>query len=111
MLVRIQDGQIATRESVDAEIQHCLGRINWLCQRGVEMVICGGISGFSLRMLADRGIRVMPGVAGDVDEVLRLFLDKQLESSQLIQGAGRRRRCRQRSGGRDSVRKTDRFSK
>jgi len=106
MLVRVEDGRVAARESVAAEAQHCLTRINWLCQHGVQVVICGGISRFSLRMLTDRGLRVLPGVTGDVEEVLQQFLDGQLRSNQFKSG-GRRRRCHQRGGGSGAGRNTD----
>ncbi|MFC1683480.1 NifB/NifX family molybdenum-iron cluster-binding protein [Candidatus Zixiibacteriota bacterium] len=98
MLARVEDGRVVARESVATEAQHCLTRINWLCQRGVQVVICGGISGFSLRMLKDRGLRVLPGLTGDAEEVLQLFLDGRLRSNQFKSG-GRRRRCQQRGGG------------
>ena len=101
LLVTVADGQITGKETISMEDRNSLARANWLCQRGADVVICGGISCFSLRLLADRDLRVFPWVAGDIDDAIRLFLSGQLRSGLVIGPGGRRRRwrCRGRGGG------------
>lgn len=41
-----------------------------MAAKGADTLICGGISGASRRLLAQRGIAVQPWISGTVDEVL-----------------------------------------
>jgi predicted Fe-Mo cluster-binding NifX family protein len=109
LLVKVENGRVATMESVAMGAQHSLARVNWLYRQGVQVVICGGISGFSLRMMMDRGLRVLTGVTGDADDALQLFLNNQLQGDLVIGPGGRGRRCRRRGGG-GSGRPPGRFS-
>jgi len=45
-----------------------------LARQGVHVLLCGGISAPLLRMLEARGIQVIPGISGDVDQVLEGYL-------------------------------------
>ena len=53
-------------------------RADGLVRRGVNVLLCGGISAPLLRMLEARGMRVIPGISGDVDQVLQSHLAGQL---------------------------------
>jgi predicted Fe-Mo cluster-binding NifX family protein len=53
-------------------------RADELVRRGVAVLLCGGISVPLLRMLEARGVRVIPGVAGDVEQVLQGYLTGRL---------------------------------
>ena len=101
LLATVEDGRIVARQTVQVQIPNPLARINWLCRQGVQTVICGGLSRFSMRMLMDRGVQVFPWVAGDAEEVLRLFLDNRLQAS-AMNGPGGRGGRRRRRGGRRS---------
>jgi predicted Fe-Mo cluster-binding NifX family protein len=98
LLATVKEGRIVAREMAQVNGRNPLARINWLCRQGVQVVICGGLSRFSLRMLMDRGVRVFPGVAGDVDDALRMFLAGRLQAGLFIGPGGRGRRCRRRRG-------------
>lgn len=58
---------------------------------GVEISICGGISHYLARLITAYGIRVIPGVRGDIEEVLRAFLRGQILSPAFILPGWRRR--------------------
>jgi len=96
LLVTVDENGIAGRESCSMEGRNSLARVNWLCQRGVDVIICGGISRFSLRSLTNRGLRVFPWVTGDVDDAVRMFLSGQLQSGLIIEPGKRPRRWRRR---------------
>jgi len=53
-------------------------RADGLAQRGVNVLLCGGISAPLLRMLEARGIDVIPGISGDVSQVLQGYLAGEL---------------------------------
>ena len=101
LLVTVQEGRIVARQTVQVQVPNPLARINWLCRQGVQAVICGGLSRFSMRMLMDRGVQVFPWVAGDAEDALRLFLDDRLQAGTMI-GPGGRGGHRRRRGGRRS---------
>jgi predicted Fe-Mo cluster-binding NifX family protein len=96
LLATVEDGRIVAQETTQVNERNPLALINWLCRQGVQAVICGGLSRFSMRMLMDRGVQVFPWVSGDVDDALRLFLDHRLQAGLMIGPGGRGRRCRRR---------------
>lgn len=96
LLVTVDGGKIAGMERCSMGGQNSLARVNWLCQRGVDVVICGGISQFSLRSLTRRGLRVFPWVTGDIEDVIGLLLSGQLRSGLVVGPGGRCRRWRRR---------------
>jgi len=67
------------------------GRISGL---GCDWVICGAVSPAVAFMLASRGVRLIPWVAGDVEEVISAFAQGRLTASRfLMPGCRRRGRC------------------
>ncbi len=53
-------------------------RAEELAQQGVDVLLCGGISTALLRMLEAHGIRVIPGISGNVNQVLQGYLAGRL---------------------------------
>lgn len=98
LLATVQDGRIAARRTAQMEELNPLARINWLSRQGVQAVICGGLSRFSMRMLMDRGVQVFPWVSGDADDALQMFLNNRLQAAAMTASGGRGRRCRRRGG-------------
>lgn len=78
-----------------------------LVQLGVETLLCGGVSAPVAAMLESQGIRVMPGISGDVDAVLEAFFAGGLPDPAFAmpgwRGCGKgmqgRHRCRRGRGG------------
>jgi predicted Fe-Mo cluster-binding NifX family protein len=101
LLVTVDGDRITGRERCSLLGRNPLARVNWLCQRGVDVIICGGISRFSLRSVMNRGLRVFPWVTGDVDDAVRLFLSGQLQPDLVIEPGKTplRRRRRGKGGG------------
>jgi predicted Fe-Mo cluster-binding NifX family protein len=75
-------------------------RVDRLHQEGVDVVICAGLCGHLRRMLEMWGIRVVPGVVGDVEQVVRAFRAGALDQPQFwMPGCRRARRRWGRRGG------------
>ena len=82
-----------------------------LSELGVNVLICGGISDFSVRLLMGNGIEVIPMVAGEVEDVLNLFINDNLTSAiiPIVSGRryahrpGRRGRCRGKDRGKGFI--------
>lgn len=74
MLVAISDGQIDSREMLDAPEHDCGALPRLFAERGVECVIAGGLGGGALMHLNRAGVRVIAGVQGPAEDALGKFL-------------------------------------
>jgi predicted Fe-Mo cluster-binding NifX family protein len=73
----------------------------WLAEQGVDVLVCGAISRPLQSMVAGYGIRVIPFVAGDLQEITQAWLAGTLESGLFaMPGCCRRRRRHRFEGGR-----------
>lgn len=72
-------------------------RTHRLAELGVDVLLCGAISRELASMVAASGVRVVPWVSGNVDEVMNCYISgKPLDSRFQMPGCGR---CRRRYGG------------
>ena len=82
-------------------------RTNRLRQLGVDVLLCGGVSDWLARQIEAQGIRLVPWVVGDVDDVLRAFIDGGLPNRRFAMpgswGKGGGWRFRRRGGRRNTV--------
>jgi len=67
---------------------------------GVKVVICGAISHFLANMIEAYGIRIIPFVAGDVNQVIDAYIKYNLPTPEFqMPGCGFKRRRRFRAAG------------
>jgi predicted Fe-Mo cluster-binding NifX family protein len=76
-----------------------IARTAHIRESGVQVLICGALSGSVARMLSAAGIRVIPFIRGNVDEVLDAFCNGTLSGRHFFlpgctpcEGQGRQRR-------------------
>ncbi|MFH1079173.1 MAG: NifB/NifX family molybdenum-iron cluster-binding protein [Pseudomonadota bacterium] len=76
-----------------------IARTTHIRESGVQVLICGALSGSVARMLNAAGIRVIPFIRGTVDEVLEAFCKGTLRGRHFFlpgctpcEGQGRQRR-------------------
>lgn len=84
------------------------GRIERIADAGVQVLLCGAISQPLAGMLAARGVRVVPFISGDVEEVIRAYLAGALDCPRFAMPGCGGRRMRLRGGGRGCGRKDGR---
>ncbi len=69
-----------------------------LKELGINIVVCGAISRPMQAMVSAYGVRVIPYIAGEIEEVKKAWLENSLESGKFAMpgfcGRGRRRRRR-----------------
>ncbi len=104
-LVRIVDvddgGAVCGTMTMDLPVSHLAARVGVFKNLGVDVVICGAISMPLLRMLQAEGVRIIPGLAGDVSEVQQAFLEgTAIQDRFPMPGCGRAGRRRQHRRGR-----------
>lgn len=75
------------------------GRIERIADAGARVLLCGAISEPLAGMLAARGVRVIPFISGDVEEVIRAYLAGALDCPRFAMPGCRRRRMRGGGGG------------
>lgn len=102
LIVKVDEGKVLEREQYSLINLNTIRRGALLREVGVNVVICGGISNFSVRLLLENGMQVIPMVAGEIEEVLNRFVNGQLVTapmsfSQTVKSGGYRLqkgRCR-----------------
>lgn len=89
LLVDIQNGTVINKNEVDAGRWHPLSHIGRLYNLKPDIVICGGICNRDYYALSNHGIRIIPSVFGEVEEVIKSFLKGNLVGAR--PGFGRRK--------------------
>jgi predicted Fe-Mo cluster-binding NifX family protein len=92
LLVEATEGGQVRREMASIPGDDALERARWLRRLGVEVLICGAISRHVETALAGAGIVVIPNTCGQVDDVLKAFLNGRLnEKGFMMPGTLRRK--------------------
>lgn len=94
LLVTVEDNEVVEKKEVWAGRWNLLQRVIRLTELGIDTVICGGISNFSIRLLASNGIRVVSWITGEAEEAIKLLLKGQLKSGVIMGPGGRRQQLR-----------------
>ena len=74
----VEDGQIVSSELVGSNGSGHGALASLLNDRGIDVLICGGIGGGAQRALDERGIELCAGQSGDVDEAVAAYLRGEL---------------------------------
>ena len=92
LIVTIESGKITERQEYALTNIHPIRRSSLLCELGVKVLICGGISSFYRRLIVNSRIRVIHMIQGEIEEVLSHFIDGSLISSKANDVLGKRSR-------------------
>ena len=93
LVVDFADGREVSRETWDIPQVIIPYRVNFLADRGINVLICGAISHQFEQMLAASGIKPIPWFGGDVDEIIAAYVGGALQNDNYrLPGCGRRRR-------------------
>ncbi len=83
-IVDLQDGQIVKKESLQNP-GHQPGFIpQFLCDKGVECIVCGGMGRRATGFFNEYGIKTILGVTGRIDEVLDKIQKGTLEGGESL---------------------------
>jgi len=104
LIAKIESGSIISRryETFQSEVLSSKAiRINTM---RVKVVICGAVSHFLANMIEAYGIRIIPFVAGDINQVIDAYLKGNLSAAKFqMPGCGFKRQ--RRFGAADSLKK------
>jgi Mrp family chromosome partitioning ATPase/predicted Fe-Mo cluster-binding NifX family protein len=88
MLVTIEDGEVNSREVLDAPEHDCGALPRLFSERQVEYVIAGGLGGGALANLNRAGVKVLAGVQGSAENALGQFLAGTIVGGEAVCGGG-----------------------
>ena len=74
IILDIQHGVVNERYRVSVDCTSPFSRAANLSEMGINTLICGGVSDFFAKLIEARNIKIIPFVAGRVDEVIDAYL-------------------------------------
>ena len=77
-IYEVEDGKVVSSQVVDTNGHGHGALAGFLREYGVNTLICGGIGGGARNALAECGIELFPGAAGNADEQVESFLSGKL---------------------------------
>lgn len=92
LIFTLQNGRVIERAEISLSTWNLWQRLEKIKEWQVHTLICGGIDGYSERMLRSQKIEVIPWVAGEAEKALQTFLKGKLQPGMVVYpGCGRRR--------------------
>jgi predicted Fe-Mo cluster-binding NifX family protein len=89
-IITVEDGKVVHQENFPVAHLNLPQRLDQLASNGVNQVICGGIDGFCLNQLGNKGIHVLHNVVGKAEVAFNLFLKGRLRPGFCCERRGRR---------------------
>ena len=86
MLVTIENGEVDSREVLDAPEHNCGALPRLFAERQVEYVIAGGLGGGALANLNRAGVKVVAGVQGTAEDAIGRLLAGTLIGGEAVCG-------------------------
>ena len=80
-LYEIEEGRIVSGEIVPTDGAGHEALADFLAERGVSVLVCGGIGGGAQAALSGAGIEICSGAEGDADAAVQAYLKGELESA------------------------------
>ncbi|BEU86791.1 NifB/NifX family molybdenum-iron cluster-binding protein [Selenomonas sp. TAMA-11512] len=77
----VEDGSIRSNSIVNTAAEGHDARADFLSANAVDLLICGGIGQHATDALKAKGIEVVNGAKGDIDEAVRAYLAGTLETN------------------------------
>ena len=101
LIVELDQGKEMGRQELDIADMPPQTRIEMLKKAGVDILICAGLSELFHNMLIMAGVKVIPGIVGEVDDVIRAYQIGDLKQKRfMMPGCCKRRWGRRHRGGR-----------
>ena len=82
-LITIESGSIKGRETIKLIAHSSLEKINMLIELHPDVIICDGVSKLSYDKLINHDIAVFPWIHGEVDTIIKKYLEGKLRQSNI----------------------------
>ena len=80
LLIDFENNRLITRKEFDLDNFSLRERLRILANNDVTVIICGGISNVFHAILSNSNIRLISGICGNVDEVIKAHIDGRLDN-------------------------------
>lgn len=77
----VADGKILERAFIPSPVHQPGILPPFLAEKGVNVIIAGGMGGAAVELFKERNIDVVIGAQGDLDDVIKKYLDGELKST------------------------------
>jgi predicted Fe-Mo cluster-binding NifX family protein len=94
LVATLDSGQVVDKETYSLVNLNPIRRSSLLSDLGVNIILCGGISSFSQRLINANAIEIIPMVQGEIEEVIDLFIKGNLRSAIIPVVQGKRAKDR-----------------
>jgi predicted Fe-Mo cluster-binding NifX family protein len=98
LIVDVEDGLVSARDELPLATPDPSERVRRLSELGIEVLICGAISRFLEAELLASGLRTIPRVCGEVEDIIQAYLTGTLTQPAFQMPGCCRRRRRGRQG-------------
>jgi predicted Fe-Mo cluster-binding NifX family protein len=78
-IVDIENEILKSKEELSSAHNDCGSLPQLLGEKGVQCIITGGIGGRPMQLFSTKGIKVVPGVSGTIDEVIAAYIAGNLQ--------------------------------
>lgn len=103
LIADIEQGKVISKEVVENPVYgaHRPGAVpNFLLEKGINCIVCGGMGPSAEKIFKKKGIEIVMGVTGDVEEILEKLARGELEGGEnLREVCGHLRRSQSKLGG------------
>jgi len=82
-IITVESKKVIKKESIKILVHSYLERINLIIRIKPDIVICDGISDLTFNKLKENNIKVIPWIHGKVDEVVKDYLNNNLETKKI----------------------------
>jgi predicted Fe-Mo cluster-binding NifX family protein len=95
LLLELAEGRVRDRRECEIGGELPQDRSRRLLQLGAEVLICGAVSRPLAERVTQAGIRLIPFIAGEVEEILQAYVEDRLPSVEFLMPGccGERRRA------------------
>jgi predicted Fe-Mo cluster-binding NifX family protein len=80
LLIDFEDNRVIKRTEFDLDNFSLRERLQVVAKNDVAVIICGGISDVFHAILSNSNIRLISGICGNVDEVIKAHIDDRLDN-------------------------------
>ncbi len=91
MIFEVSDEKVLNKGTFSLNTIGCNEIIEKLKKDGVGIIICGAVSGQLLNSLDLSGIKLIPWISGQVDDIVKAYRENRLESASFFMPGCRRR--------------------
>ncbi|MGI6393403.1 MAG: hypothetical protein ACOX2F_01500 [bacterium] len=99
LLLDVENGEVISKKSVLIDFGTCMDKVNFILRERIDLLICGAISRRVEVELVAKGVVLYPFISGEIDDVIRGFIENRLENQAFAmpgcrrgEGRGRRRK-------------------